>query len=385
MSQVLTIISEVVIKRDGSETVSRSFNIIINEYSKHFKRINVIGPGENDFEFIKGINPNVFYTSTTIYNTKLIKRVNYILQISVAKSYFENILKKAGSDIVQIRIPSIFSMMSYPVVKAMKLNLTVYIAGDWRKSFVANYRFLGNSLIAKFLDYSQQKIISNSIAISAGPELAIVYKKLNDIYPYRSTTHKTAYKCEKNNDILELLFVGRLEGLKRIEDGIFALKKLLQQNVYARFHIVGNGVMNRKIIELINNHGLKNNIILHGYISDTTKLESLYRQSDVFIFPSVSEGTPKVLAEAMSYGVIPIAVRTTGSVRYIIKDGQNGFLVDAYSPEQIAAKIILIADSKERQLYMQDRCYEYAKEHTISNEVEKMWKHISAKIETLPI
>ena len=378
--KTLTIISEVFIKEDGSETLARSFNIIINEYSKYFDRINIIGPGVKDFRFTQGKNKKLFFTSTTLYAKPIRKRIYYYLQLNKVKKYFKEILENGNSDIVQIRIPSLFSMVAYSVVKDLNLPLTTYIAGEWESSFIANYKFVGNTFVAKLLDNNQKKIIKNSIPVSAGPEIAEIYKKENLIYPYFSTTHKEAFKIEKQNDSLQLLFVGRLEGLKRVEDGLLALKILVEQSINIHFNIVGDGVQKQNIEKLIKENNLSKSVTLHGHVSDTLCLEQLYRQSDVFVFPSVSEGTPKVLAEAMSYGAIPIAVRDTGSIRHIISDGKNGFLVDSYSPEQIADKIRLILDSKEIQKNMQNYCYQYAKQHTIVREVENMWNHIFKRL-----
>jgi glycosyltransferase involved in cell wall biosynthesis len=379
--KTLTIISEVFIKDDGTETIDRSFNIIINEYSKHFERINIIGPGIKDFKFKQGKNPKLFFISTTLYAKPLKKRISYYLQLKKAKKYFKAIIQEGNSDIVQIRIPSLFSMVAYSVVKDLKLPLTTYIAGEWESSFVANYKFFGNTIVAKLLDNSQKKIIRNSIPVSAGPEIAEIYKKENLIYPYFSTTHKEALKIKKQNNILQLLFVGRLERIKRVEDAILALKLLLEKSISAEFHIVGDGVEKENIKKFIVQNNLSNYVTLHGHISDTKILEDLYKKSDLFILPSVSEGTPKVIAEAMSYGAIPIAVRDTGSIRYIIDNKKNGFLVDSYAPEQIALNIELISKSKELKETMQNYCYEYAKEHTIIKEVENMWKHIFYQME----
>jgi len=378
--KTLTIISEVFIEEDGSQTVDRSFNIIIDEYSKHFERVNIIGPGKRDFKFIQGNNKKIFFTATTLYAKPLKQRLKYYLNIFKVKKYFKTIIKEGNTDIVQIRIPSLFSMVAFSVVQDLKLPFTTYIAGEWYSSFVANYKFIGNTLIAKVLDNNQKIIIKNSIPVSAGKEISDMYKDINEIYPYFSTTHKEAYKINKSNTILQLLYVGRLENLKRITDAIEAVKILKDKKVNVILNIVGDGVEKSNLLKLVKTLKLEDSIVFHGHISNTKELEAQYKKADIFVFPSVSEGTPKVLAEAMSYGVIPIAVKDTGSIRYIIKDKKNGFLIDSYSPKQIAEKISFIKNSKESQDMMQEECYKYAKEHTITKEVENMWNYIFQRL-----
>ena len=379
--KTLTIISEVFIKEDGTETVDRSFNIIIGEYSKYFERVNVIGPGKKGFEFIQGNNKKIFFTATTLYAKPIKHRIKYYLNIFKAKRYFKSIIKKGNTDIVQIRIPSLFSMLAFSVVQDLKIPLTTYIAGEWYSSFVANYKFIGNSFVARILDNKQKKIIKNSIPVSAGKEITYMYKELNEIYPYFSTTHKKAIRVNKNNSVLQLLYVGRFENIKRIADAINAVSILKDENINVLFNIVGDGVENDNLLNLVRKLKIEKSIVFHGHISNTEKLEEQYKDADIFVFPSVSEGTPKVLAEAMSYGAIPIAVKDTGSIRFIVEDGKNGFLVDAYSPNQIALKIQQIKESKELQNEMQEHCYIYAKEHTIIKEVESLWQYVFNRLE----
>lgn len=72
---------------------------------------------------------------------------------------------------------------------------------------------------------------------------------------------------------------------------------------------------------------------------DQPQLWKLYWRSHVFVSPSIHDGTPNSLLEAMACGCFPV----TGdieSMREWIQDGRNGFLVDANSPQSIAAGII---------------------------------------------
>jgi glycosyltransferase involved in cell wall biosynthesis len=381
--KVLTVISEVIIKSDGSETVDRSFNIITNEYSKFFDKVNIIGPGEKDFEFVKGLNPKVFYTSTTLYAKPIKSRLKYYLNAKKAKAYFKNIIERGDTEIVQIRIPSLFSLMAFSVVKRLKLPLTTYIAGEWYSSFVANYTFIGSKVIANILDNYQKKIIRDSVPVSAGKEITFIYKKINDIYPYFSTTHKEVIRSDKDNPILQLLYVGTLETRKRVVDAISTVKLLKDKKIKVIFNIVGHGVERKNLEIQVKELGLDDSVIFHGHISDTNKLEDQYKNADMFIFPSISEGTPKVLAEAMSYGAIPIAVKSTGSIRFIIEDNNNGFLVDAYSPSQMADKVTKVLNSKELQQKMQNFCYVYAEKHTITNEVNNLWQHVFSELKKI--
>ena len=55
---------------------------------------------------------------------------------------------------------------------------------------------------------------------------------------------------------------------------------------------------------------------------------NIYREHDIFILPSYSEGLPQVILEAMANGCLVLST-SVGSVPYIIQHGKNGFLFEA--------------------------------------------------------
>ena len=109
-----------------------------------------------------------------------------------------------------------------------------------------------------------------------------------------------------------------------------------------------------------------------GPVYDTDKLNELYLAADMLIFPSLSEGTPKVIPEAMSRGVVPIAVENVGSINSIISHGVNGYLVPPKSPDAVAECIMDYVNNPKTREDIRLSCYKYAELHTIEAEVEKM-------------
>ncbi len=65
------------------------------------------------------------------------------------------------------------------------------------------------------------------------------------------------------------------------------------------------------------------------FIESTHEIERLYRAADMFVLPSVREGLPNVLLEAMASGVACIATRLENVTDSVIEDGRNGLLVPA--------------------------------------------------------
>jgi glycosyltransferase involved in cell wall biosynthesis len=78
--------------------------------------------------------------------------------------------------------------------------------------------------------------------------------------------------------------------------------------------------------------GLASAIIFAGFVSD---VDSVYAAGDLFVFPSLAEGSGSSLLRAMAYG-LPVLALARGGVAEIIEDGRNGVLVQEPSAEDLA-------------------------------------------------
>ena len=101
-----------------------------------------------------------------------------------------------------------------------------------------------------------------------------------------------------------------------------------------------------KLKELIAKYNLQKRVYLKG-VSNQIK-EKLYRSS-IFILPSLREGFPLALCEAMSMGVPVVGCKSCSSVNSLIKDGENGFLCDDSAVSIAEALDKLISDYSLRK------------------------------------
>jgi glycosyltransferase involved in cell wall biosynthesis len=125
----------------------------------------------------------------------------------------------------------------------------------------------------------------------------------------------------------ELLFVGTVEKRKGVKHLILLAKFLVAQGIKFKLNIVGT-YKECEYVDLIRKMIADNN--LAGYVSllgrvELNSLESLYKNSKIFVFPSLHEGYGMVLIEAMSYG-LPIIAFNNSAMPYTIISGYNGLL-----------------------------------------------------------
>lgn len=109
---------------------------------------------------------------------------------------------------------------------------------------------------------------------------------------------------------------------------------IVQEESDAVFCVIGDGRERQKIERLIKEHRLKNFFLL-GQIENGYRYLPAF---DIFVLPSVKEGFPWSLIEAMA-AKLPVVATDVGAVKEIIRDGENGIVVSPKSPEQIYQKI----------------------------------------------
>ena len=99
---------------------------------------------------------------------------------------------------------------------------------------------------------------------------------------------------------------------------------------------------------------------LHDYITLKDKqldIASKYQEAEYFCIPSIYEGTPNVLCEAIASG-LPVVGSSVCDNRLYIKDGINGFLFDPFDPQSIVdslLKIISISDAEYEEFCQHSR------------------------------
>lgn len=94
--------------------------------------------------------------------------------------------------------------------------------------------------------------------------------------------------------------------------------------------------------------GLSDRVHIRGVTKD---MESVWKKTDIFAFPSHHEGFPLALTEAMSYGIPAVGYKQCPAVNELIQDGKNGFLAeDGAGPLAAALKRLMENAELRRQM-----------------------------------
>lgn len=133
-------------------------------------------------------------------------------------------------------------------------------------------------------------------------------------------------------------FVGRFSEEKGIISLLEAIGEVHQRRNDLRFLLIGDGPCIGAIREYISEHHLDNSVTLPGWV-DTVDLPQYLNQMALLVLPSVTEGLPNVMLEAMACGT-PVLASSVGAIPAVIRDGQNGYLLKEISATGIAEGLL---------------------------------------------
>ena len=142
--------------------------------------------------------------------------------------------------------------------------------------------------------------------------------------------------------------VCRLDPVKNLIFLIQTLKDILRTRDQTILLIVGNGPMRMHMEDVINKLGLNKKIILLGKRADVERIMPIL---DIFILPSISEGTSMTILEAMSCSV-PVIASMVGGNRFLIREGRNGYLFPLDSPQVLVEEVIDLLKNKNKRTSM---------------------------------
>ena len=184
-----------------------------------------------------------------------------------------------------------------------------------------------------YINESNTTILSNAIDIDEIKTYAPA--NLDEVYE--------EFNIPKDKTILG--FIGRLSEQKGIIPFINELRYHKDEFKDCKFLLVGNGEQEGEVKSLLKEYNLEELFILTGYQENVYKF---YPIIDIFFLPSLYEGLPMVILEAMSFGK-PIVSMNVGSINEVIEENYNGNLVEQGDVNSFINKLIDIKSDKKHQ------------------------------------
>jgi len=137
--------------------------------------------------------------------------------------------------------------------------------------------------------------------------------------------------------------VGRLTPVKGLPYLLMAAKTLLERGMAVKVLIVGDGGIRMDLEKQASDMGISANIVFLGHREDT---DQLLQAMDIFVLPSMSEGVPMALLEAMAASR-PIVASRVGGIPEVVKDGVEGLLVEPKDVKGLAESFLRLIRSPD--------------------------------------
>lgn len=177
----------------------------------------------------------------------------------------------------------------------------------------------------------------------------------------------------------EIIYVGRIDyNQKRVYRVIDTWTLLEKKYPDWRLTIVGDGVERENIEKQAKALGLKN-VSFEGFKSPI----EYYKRARILMLTSEYEGFPLVLAECMSFGVVPAVYGSYSAVYDIVNDGVNGIVFpyqkEGFSAEKAAIQLQKIMHNDAVYNDMAEKAIETSKRYSV-DEIYKSWEETFEKL-----
>jgi glycosyltransferase involved in cell wall biosynthesis len=189
----------------------------------------------------------------------------------------------------------------------------------------------------------------------AGVAVAKIRKILNGVRMKPEADSQASYRLQNryklDPDVLLVGSVGRLAPVKGYSYLLTALQEVTHKYPNCRLIIAGDGPSRRQLEMQVANLDLDKFVQFAGFVDD---MDEFFQVVDIFVMPSLSEGLPMALLEAMAHGK-PCIASNVGGIPEVLNIPDLGLLVPPANPASLAKAILSLANAVETRIVMGEK------------------------------
>lgn len=174
-----------------------------------------------------------------------------------------------------------------------------------------------------------------------------------------------------NFEELRFIYLGYLRKAKGVETVINAFGKFQVEHPKSSLTIIGTGEFEDELKKIVSYNQYRN-ITFKGHIDDRDQINQLLREHDVFLFASLSEGSPRVILEAMANGLAVIST-PVGSLPKVFEDNKEILFAGFNNIEDFIEKMDQLANKPNLYIRIRKNSFEKVKVFTIKNFIKKIF------------
>ncbi|MCQ2192107.1 MAG: glycosyltransferase family 4 protein [Paludibacteraceae bacterium] len=253
----------------------------------------------------------------------------------------KNVIESFSPDVIHTHRYILFYTFLARTLSSVKAPIVHTVHNEAKKELIFVYRKINNLLflISKCYPVALTKKIKETIIDEyfGLKKFPIIMNGVNtdNIHPI-----KTDYKATA--DAFNIIHVGRFAEAKNHETIVDAFAEFHKKHPHSTLTFFGTGEKFERIKEKVNNEKLADSIIFKGVDGNVT---SHFHEYDAFILPSLFEGMPITIIEAMAAG-LPIIASNVGGIPDIMTNGKDGILINP-EKDDIAMALEELANNEE--------------------------------------
>ncbi|MFC3859777.1 glycosyltransferase [Deinococcus antarcticus] len=264
------------------------------------------------------------------------------------------ILLKLNPSVIHCHLQSVKYIILYSLIKHPVLIYTIH--GE-----PSNDSRGFNKIVNQISIILGMKIIAVSKYVASQAENYYRLNKIQVIYNSHDINYNDPIERFKRDDIINIISVARFHLPKRQDLAILAMQSLAEKTTKFSLTFVGDGPERRRAEELVKNLKLEKYI---KFVGNSSNVSDFLKDSDIFLHITESEALSVAIQEAMHFG-LPIIASQVGGIPELVKDGENGFLINDNEVESISERLFYLIDNPELMEKMSEVSFNKSKEFSV--------------------
>lgn len=275
---------------------------VMNIESEQIGKLNLVDKENVIFTPVKGLSPIDIFLKNFIFNMKVFKNIT-------------------NSDMNIIRLPSFMGLFACLLSMLFRKKYFLELVGHARDSLIDKNSsfpkiFLANlySFFTKFFTKKASGVIyvTQDALQKDYPTSGMSAVASNVVIHISNDSKKQTYQLS-TNDYFKIGLIGSFNNhYKGIDFSIRTIALLRNRHIITHLHILGEGSLLSEYMKLADELNVKDLIHFDGILPGGEPVKQWLDQLDLYIQPSLTEGLPRALIEAMSRGLPCLASRTGG-------------------------------------------------------------------------
>ena len=302
----------------------------------------------------------------------------YFIKMLIIRARFKDSIQ--GCDCAVLRIPDQVSFQLFNLAQNLRIPCAVeVVAHPWDLYAPGTIRTVLRPFLRLYWDFIQKRTCKRADGVAYVTEKYLQKRYPADIehgnnnrfetnYTSADLDNSYYYRIRNEDDFTnEFKKIIHVSGINNLSKGhyelLHSILMLKKKGIFVKAKFVGGGTMLEYFQDLSIELRLNDQVTFTGYISDRNALTKIFIDSDILVLPSMSEGLPRVILEAMAAG-LPCISTSVGGIPDILSDNAlvNANDIQALTnriEEFISDPVLLAKESK--------RNFEIAKNYSHDN------------------